>query len=150
VPQHPRFFEGSVAENIALGRPGATRAAVEDAAGLAGAAAFIEALPHGYDTPLGERAAQLSSGQRQQLALARAFVRDAPLLLLDEPTAHLAPAAAAAIDRVVRDAMAGRTVLVATHRYPGARGASQVVKVGGPPADVASRPVSGLAMAANP
>jgi len=150
VPQHARFFEGSVAENIALGRPGATRAAVEDAAGLAGAAAFIEALPHGYDTPLGERAAQLSSGQRQQLALARAFVRDAPLLLLDEPTAHLAPAAAAAIDRVVRDAMAGRTVLVATHRYTGARGASQVVKVGGPPADVASRPVSGLAMAANP
>ena len=150
VPQHPRFFDGSIAENIALGQPGAARAAVEDAAGLAGAATFIEALPHGYDTPLGERAAQLSSGQRQQLALARAFIRDAPLLVLDEPTAHLAPAAAAAIDRVVRDAMAGRTVLVATHRYTGARGATRVVTFDGRPADVASRPAGALAVAANP
>jgi ATP-binding cassette subfamily C protein CydD len=150
VPQHPRFFEGSVADNIALGHSGATRAAVEDAAGLAGAAAFVEALPHGYDTPLGERAARLSSGQRQQLALARAFLRDAPLLLLDEPTAHLSPAAAAATDRVVRDAMAGRTVLVATHRHPGAGGASQVVTFGGPTSDSASQPLSALGMAVNP
>jgi ATP-binding cassette subfamily C protein CydD len=150
VPQHPRLFDASVAENIALGRPGAARAAVEDAARLAGAAAFIEALPHGYDTPIGERAARLSSGQRQQLALARAFVRDAPLLLLDEPTAHLAPAAAAAIDHVIRGAMAGRTIVVATHRYPGAGGASQVVTFGRRPAHVASRPVSELVMAANP
>jgi ABC-type transport system involved in cytochrome bd biosynthesis fused ATPase/permease subunit len=150
VPQHPRFFEGSVAENLALGQPGATRAAVEDAAGLAGAAAFIDALPHGYDTPLGERAAQLSSGQRQQLALARAFVRDAPLLLLDEPTAHLAPAAAAAIDQVVRGTTTGRTIIVATHRYTGARGATRIVTFDGRPANVASRPAGALAMAANP
>jgi ABC-type multidrug transport system fused ATPase/permease subunit len=139
-----------VADNIALGPPGATHAAVEDAARLAGAAAFIEALPDGYDTLLGERAAQLSSGQRQQLALARAFLRDAPLLLLDEPTAHLAPAAAAGIDRVIRGAMAGRTILVATHRYPSAGGASQVVRLGSTQADVAAGLASAPAMAAIP
>ena len=127
VPQHPRLFPGSVADNIALGQPGVSRAAIEDAARLAGAVPFIEALPHGYDTLLGERAAELSAGQRQQLALARAFLRDAPLLLLDEPTAHLAPAAAAAIDSVIRGAMAGRTIIVATHRHPDLVGASQVI-----------------------
>ena len=131
VPQHPRLFDGSVADNIALGLPGATRAAIEDAARLAGAAAFIEALPRGYDTPLGERAARLSSGQRQQLALARAFLGDAPLLLLDEPTAHLAPAAAAAIDGVIRGPMAGRTIILATHRSPGLAGASQILTLDG-------------------
>jgi ATP-binding cassette subfamily C protein CydD len=150
VPQHPRLFAGSVADNIALGQPRATRAAVEDVARLAGAAAFIEALPHGYDTRLGEGAAQLSSGQRQQLALARAFLRDAPLLLLDEPTAHLAAAAAAGIDRVIHQEMAGRTIVLATHRYTGAEGVSQVITFGDSPADVASRPASALAMAANP
>jgi ATP-binding cassette, subfamily C, bacterial CydD len=150
VPQHPRLFHGSVADNIALGQPTATRAAVEDAARLAGAAAFIEALPHGYDASLRERAAQLSSGQRQQLALARAFLRDARLLLLDEPTACLAPAAAAGIDRVIRGAMAGRTILVATHRYPSAGEASQVVRFGGTQADVAAGPASARAMAAIP
>jgi ABC-type transport system involved in cytochrome bd biosynthesis fused ATPase/permease subunit len=149
VPQHPRLFPGSVADNIALGQPGASRAAIEDAARLAGAADFIEALPDGYDTPLGERAAELSAGQRQQLALARAFLRDAPLLLLDEPSAHLAPAAAAAMDDVIRGAMAGRTIIVATHRDPGPAGASQVItldshRLAGPP----SRPAGALATAA--
>ena len=116
VPQHPRLFPGPVAENIALGQPAASRAAIEEAARLAGAAGFIEALPRGYDTPLGEGAARLSAGQRQQLALARAFLRDAPLLLLDEPAAHLAPAAAAALGDVLRGPLAGRTIVVATHR----------------------------------
>jgi ATP-binding cassette, subfamily C, bacterial CydD len=131
VPQHPRLFEGSVADNIALGLPGVSRAAVEDAARLAGAAAFIEALPLGYDTQLEERAARLSAGQRQQLALARAFLRDAPLLLLDEPTAHLAPAAAAAIDEAIAGRLAGRTIIVATHRDLGLAGASQVITLDG-------------------
>jgi ATP-binding cassette, subfamily C, bacterial CydD len=131
VPQHPRFFDGSVAGNIALGQPGASRAAIEDAAALAGAAAFIEALPHGYDTQLEEHAARLSAGERQQLALARAFLRDVPLLLLDEPTAHLAPAAAAAIGDVISGQLAGRTVIMATHRNPGLRGASQVITLDG-------------------
>jgi len=148
VPQQPRLFGGSVADNIALGQPGVSRAAVEAAARLAGAAAFIEALPRGYDTPLGERGAELSAGQRQQLALARAFLRDAPLLLLDEPTAHLAPAAAAAIDGVIRGPMAGRTIIVATHRHPGGAGASQVIALGGRLAETASRPASARVMAA--
>jgi len=148
VPQQPQLFAGSVADNIALGQPGASRAAIEHAAGLAGAAAFIEAFPRGYDTPLGERAAELSAGQRQQLALARAFLRDAPLLLLDEPTAHLAPAAAAAIDGVIRGPMAGRTIIVATHRLPGDTGATQVITLGGRLAESASRPAGARVMAA--
>jgi ABC-type bacteriocin/lantibiotic exporter with double-glycine peptidase domain len=127
VPQHPRLFPGSVADNLALGQPGATRAAIIRAARLAGADAFIEVLPRGYDTPLAERAATLSAGQRQQIALARAFLRDAPLLLLDEPTAHLAPAASAAIDDVIGGTLAGRTIILATHRRTGAGIASQVI-----------------------
>ena len=150
VPQHPRLFEGSVADNIALGQPGACRAAIEDAARLAGAAAFIEALPHGYDTQLEERAARLSSGERQQLALARAFLRDAPLLLLDEPTAHLAPAAAAAIGGAIGGPLAGRTIIMATHRDPGLRGASQVITLDGHRRARPAAPGGSLTMAVSP
>jgi len=85
VPQHPHLFAGRVADNIALGQPDASPEAIRQAARLAGAAEFIEALPGGYDAVLGERALRLSAGQRQKIALARAFLRDAPLLLLDDP-----------------------------------------------------------------
>jgi ATP-binding cassette subfamily C protein CydD len=85
--------------------------------------AFIRALPRGYDTPLTEQALRLSAGQRQRIALARAFLRDAPLLLLDEPTAHLDPIVAGQIMAVIETLMAGRTVLLVTHRHawPGLR-----------------------------
>jgi ATP-binding cassette subfamily C protein CydD len=115
VPQHPHLFAGTVADNIALGQPAASQAAVATAAGLAGAADFIEALPAGYQTPLGERALRLSAGQRQKIALARAFLRDAPLLLLDEPAAHLDAASAGQVMTAVRTLMTGRTVILVTH-----------------------------------
>jgi ABC-type transport system involved in cytochrome bd biosynthesis fused ATPase/permease subunit len=101
---------------------------------------------------LGERAARLSTGQRQQLALARAFLRDVPLLLLDEPTAHLAPAAAAAVDRVIYGGMTGRTIIVATHRLPPAdvACAGQVITLSQVRADATSRLAGGLATAAGP
>jgi ATP-binding cassette subfamily C protein CydD len=115
VPQRPHLFAGTVASNITLGQPAASRAAIEHAATLAGAAEFIEALPAGLDTELGERAARLSAGQRQRIALARAFLRDAPLLLLDEPTAHLDAITAAEILATIETLMADRTVVLVSH-----------------------------------
>jgi ATP-binding cassette subfamily C protein CydD len=116
VPQRPHLFAGTAAENIALGIPDADRTDVARAAGLAGAASFIEDLPQGYDTPLGERGLRLSAGQRQKIAVARAFLRDAPVLLLDEPTAHLDPLSASQVRRAIGTLMAGRTVIHVTHR----------------------------------
>jgi ATP-binding cassette subfamily C protein CydD len=115
VPQHPYLFAGTVASNIALGNPAASREAITQAAQSAGAEEFIEALPQGYDTEVGERGLRLSSGQRQQLALARAFLRDAPLLLLDEPTAHLDAATARGLDAAITALLPARTVIQVTH-----------------------------------
>jgi ATP-binding cassette subfamily C protein CydD len=127
VPQRPYLFAATVADNIALGQPDTSREDITRAARLAGADAFIEALPHGYDTPLGEQALRLSAGQRQRIALARAFLRDAPLLLLDEPTAHLDLVAAGEILGVLQTLMAGRTVVLVTHRHAWQGGASRVL-----------------------
>ncbi|MBV9096129.1 MAG: ATP-binding cassette domain-containing protein, partial [Streptosporangiaceae bacterium] len=115
VPQRPHLFAGTVAGNIALGRPGASQRAISRAAALAGAAEFIETLPQGYATPLGDRALRLSAGQRQRIALARAFLRDAPLLLLDEPAAHLDPVTAGEILGALQTALAERTVVLVSH-----------------------------------
>jgi ATP-binding cassette, subfamily C, bacterial CydD len=127
VPQQPYLFSGSAADNIALGQPGASRAAIGRAAELAGAAEFIDSLPRGYDTPLGERGLRLSAGQRQRIALARAFLRDAPLLLLDEPTAHLDPAGAGLIASALDTELADRTVILISHSQGWAAGGGRRV-----------------------
>ena len=114
--QEPFLLPLTVAENIAYGRPEATRAEIEAAAAAAGADEFVRRLPQGYDTPLSERGGDLSIGQRQRLAIARALVKDAPVLILDEPTSALdLQTEAALIDSLDRLAR-GRTTLVIAHR----------------------------------
>ena len=133
VPQHPQLFTGTIADNIALGQPGAARGQIAAAGQLAGADEFITQLPDGYDTVLAEGARSLSAGQRQKVALARAFLRDAPLLLLDEPTAHLDPASAAQLLAALDTELADRTVILITHRTaqrragPGGRASRSLV-----------------------
>ncbi|MEV2255665.1 thiol reductant ABC exporter subunit CydD [Streptomyces sp. NPDC050147] len=116
VPQRPHLFAATVADNIRLGRPDASRAEVRQAARDAHAEHFIQALPRGFDTPLGEHGAGLSAGQRQRIALARAFLKDSPVLLLDEPTAHLDGESEAAVTRATARLMRGRTAIVVAHR----------------------------------
>ncbi|MFD7223214.1 thiol reductant ABC exporter subunit CydD [Streptomyces sp. NPDC059892] len=116
VPQRPYLFAGTVAENVRLARPDADDAAVRDALRDAGAYDFVVALPAGPDTVLGEDGAGLSAGQRQRLALARAFLADRPLLLLDEPTAALDGETEEGIVEAVRRLAVGRTVLLVVHR----------------------------------
>ncbi len=132
VPQAPHLFAASVAQNIALGVPAASREAVVAAARAAGADEFIEALPRGYDTAVGEGGERLSSGQRQQLALARAFLRDAPLLLLDEPAAHLDAHTAARLDAALAVLTAGRTVIRVAHGHRPAAGREFILDHGRP------------------
>ena len=132
VPQHPYLFDGTVASNIALGRPDASAADIAHAAALAGAAEFIGSLPRDYRTPLGERGARLSAGQRQRIALARAFLQDAPLLLLDEPAAHLDPLTARMIIDTIERLMIGRTVVLITHGPGWSGGADRVAARTGP------------------
>jgi len=126
VPQHPHLFTATVADNIALGRPDTGHTAIARAAQAAGAAEFIENLPQGYATAVGEHGLRLSSGQRQQIALARAFLRDTPLLLMDEPTAHLDAASAGRLDTAISTLMADRTVIQVTHAQSRAHHTGQV------------------------
>ncbi|MFE2761687.1 thiol reductant ABC exporter subunit CydD [Streptomyces halstedii] len=116
VPQRPHLFAGTIADNVRLARPEADDQAVESALREAGAYDFVAALPDGTRTPLGEDGAGLSAGQRQRLALARAFLADRPLLLLDEPTASLDGETEAGIVDAVRRLAEGRTVLLVVHR----------------------------------
>ncbi|MFJ8536646.1 thiol reductant ABC exporter subunit CydD [Streptomyces sp. NPDC093591] len=116
VPQRPHLYAGTIAENVRLARPDADDAAVRRALGDAGALEFVDALPRGVDTVLGEDGTGLSAGQRQRLALARAFLADRPVLLLDEPTAALDGATEAEVVEAVRRLAVGRTVLLVVHR----------------------------------
>ena len=104
VPQQPTLFRGSVADNIRLGVPAADDRDVRAAAARAGADAFVHALPDGYDTVVGEGGRPLSAGELQRIALARAFLRDAALVILDEPTANLDPANAELVSAASRTA----------------------------------------------
>uniref|UniRef100_A0AAU2A4Z0 Thiol reductant ABC exporter subunit CydD n=1 Tax=Streptomyces sp. NBC_00093 TaxID=2975649 RepID=A0AAU2A4Z0_9ACTN len=116
VPQRPHLFAGSIAENVRLARPDADDTAVRRALADAGALEFVDALPEGIDAVLGEEGAGLSAGQRQRLALARAFLADRPVLLLDEPTAALDGETEAEVVAAVRRLAVGRTVLLVVHR----------------------------------
>jgi ATP-binding cassette subfamily C protein CydD len=118
VPQNLYLFHASVAENIRLARPEASLEKVIRAARQAHAHEFIQALPQGYDTLVGERGARLSGGQAQRVALARAFLKDAPLLVLDEATANLDPEDEARIQDSLERLLQGRTALLIAHRLP--------------------------------
>jgi ABC-type multidrug transport system fused ATPase/permease subunit len=109
------LFNDTLAYNIGFGRPGASAAEIEGAARSAELHDFIAALPEGYDTLVGDGGRPLSTGERRRLALARAFLRDAPLLLLDEPTAHLDADTAARLDAALATLAAGRTVIRVSH-----------------------------------
>jgi thiol reductant ABC exporter CydD subunit len=129
VPQRPTLFRGSVADNIRLGDAHADDARVREAAARAGADSFVRALPAGYDTVVGEGGRRLSAGQVQRLALARAFLRDSPFVVLDEPTANLGAENAEVVAAAIERLRARRTVLLAVHEPRLAALADRVVHV---------------------
>ena len=127
VLQDTLLFSTTVRENIAYGRPGATDEEIVDAAKRAQADEFIRQLPDGYESSVGERGGHLSVGQRQRIGIARAFLKNAPILLLDEPTSALDPTTEAAIMETIKELMRGRTTLIATHRLATIHRVDQIV-----------------------
>ena len=127
VPQDPILFHRSLAENIAYGRPGASLREIEDAARLARAHEFIERLPRGYATLVGERGVKLSGGERQRVALARAFLADAPILILDEATSSLDSISERLIQEAIGRLMQGRTAIVVAHRLSTIRAMDRIL-----------------------
>jgi ABC-type multidrug transport system fused ATPase/permease subunit len=127
VSQDTVLLHQSVRANIAYGRPGATDAEVEAAATAANAEGFIRQLPEGYATILGERGTRLSGGQRQRIAIARALLRDAPILILDEATSALDPESERLVQEAIERLMRDRTVLVIAHRLATVREADRIV-----------------------
>ena len=131
VPQQPAFFAGTVAQNIALGRPDASIEQVHEAARVASAQGFIEALPDGFNTLLGENGLRLSGGQRQRLAIARAAIMDTPVVLLDEFTAHLDEDTEAQVVAAMSALMQDRTAVVIAHRAATIASAQRVITLDG-------------------
>jgi ATP-binding cassette subfamily B protein len=127
VPQEGFLFSGTVRDNIAFARPDASDAEIVAAAGAVGAHEFISALDHGYDTEVGERGVQLSAGQRQLLAFARALVADPRILVLDEATSNVDVHTESLIEDGLRRLVAGRTAIVIAHRLSTIRGAGRIV-----------------------
>ena len=127
VPQESSLFHRSIFENIAYGRPDATDEEVYEAARLANADEFIAELPDGYDTMVGERGVKLSGGQRQRIAIARAILKDAPILVLDEATSALDSESEAAIQGALANLMEGRTTIVVAHRLSTIAGLDEIV-----------------------
>ena len=131
VPQRPKLFTGTVADNIRLAAPHADDRAVREAVDAAGATELVAGLPDGLDTLVGEGSRRLSAGQCQRIALARAFLSDAPLLVLDEPTSHLDEASAAAVGETIERLARGRTTLLIVHHESLARRADTILTVSG-------------------
>jgi ATP-binding cassette subfamily B protein len=131
VQQEPLLFPRSIAENIRYGRLDATDEQVIEAAIAANAHAFIAALPLGYSTKLGERGAKISGGERQRIAMARAFLKDAPVLILDEPTSSIDSRTEAVILDALELLMAGRTTLIVAHRLSTLRSTDRVIVISG-------------------
>ena len=127
VPQEPMLFRASVAENIAYGKPGATMEEIEEAARLAGADGFIREMPEGYETVLSERGESLSGGQRQRVSIARAMLRDSPILVLDEPQTGLDAEAAEAVEENWRTLTEGRTTFVIAHELRLVKGVDKIL-----------------------
>jgi ATP-binding cassette, subfamily B, bacterial len=127
VQQDVYLFAGTVAENLRYGRPGASDAEVVAAAKAAHADGFIRALPRGYDTDIGERGVKLSGGQKQRLTLARAFLKDPPILILDEATSALDAESERAVQAALARLAQGRTTLVIAHRLSTVKGADRIL-----------------------
>ena len=129
VLQETILFRGTIAENIAFGRPSATREDIIDAAKLANADEFISHMPRGYDTMVGERGSTLSGGQRQRIGIARVIVRNSPILILDEPTAALDSESEKLVIDALERLMKGRTVITIAHRLSTIRAAAQIIVI---------------------
>jgi ATP-binding cassette subfamily B protein/subfamily B ATP-binding cassette protein MsbA len=127
VLQDTLLFSTTARENIAYGRPNATEEEIIQAARRAQADEFIREMPQGYDSLVGERGGHLSVGQRQRIGIARAFLKNAPILLLDEPTSALDPATESAIMETIKELMSGRTTLIATHRLATIHNLDQII-----------------------
>jgi ATP-binding cassette subfamily B protein/subfamily B ATP-binding cassette protein MsbA len=127
VLQDTLLFSTTVRENIAYGRPGASEEEIIEAAKRAQAHEFIMAMPDGYRSQVGERGGHLSVGQRQRIGIARAFLKNAPILVLDEPTSALDPTTEAAIMQTIEELMHGRTTLIITHRIATVHGVGKIV-----------------------